>query len=824
MTSRPLPWVSLLLILALVTSPLAGVVSAADPGDYDADAEISNNGNYWNGQTLLYEDSSLDGDTTVRLRAAEDDRLVKELDIVDDTVVTFGTDDMELGEFYLETEAGQTLASFTLSEQSITAEVPEDATVENRDDRATITATVESSRNRYDLAITEVTHDGNDASLSKDALSRLVEGTVEFEDVNNDGDDEPVLRSVSSEEEVTLNFHEFPEGDYSFTVSAADTAAEDTFSVTVEEYTEASGDFANQFQETYRGNVVEIPVHLEGTQEGTLHIGSKESGYEAEVDFETNEDGEVVLLFDTAAAGQGAASDPTVTVKDEEGDALVVSESELREGTRLEAAQYLLELRVNEEEADLAAMSIHPVELHGASSSVVPGDAATTSIEDLEDAATDRKEVSVEDYALVQFEVDGLDKYFTSQESADDFRRDSKSANQNYAYISLIEQAPERNHAPNRLDVGRTLIFNDREDGGIYMLVDPQAYGDIEPGVTYEAHLNLMEENPYIEEDTILATEIEFTEATIELETNSEGQVELANLEGQTVAGETSLAPGREIDILARSEGDYPFRTSQTATVSEDGTFDTAMNMGGFEAPLGYEYEVLLPDLDKEYPGVIVHREPDRDDEEEFVVDDLEAQFSASAAEVEVGEEITFDASESTPAEHIEEYRWEFDDGGFDTGVQATHTYQDAGTYFVRLTVTTANGEQVTATELVTVTGESSESEEPDESEQEGGTHTLQVSAVDGEGAPVDANVIVDGNAETGASTTFNLEDGEYTVIVSAEGYGEEQETVTIDGDDEEVMVTLSDDDEPAPGQPGFGTAVALLALVAAALIAGRQQ
>ena len=63
------------------------------------------------------------------------------------------------------------------------------------------------------------------------------------------------------------------------------------------------------------------------------------------------------------------------------------------------------------------------------------------------------------------------------------------------------------------------------------------------------------------------------------------------------------------------------------------------------------------------------------------------ARFTYSPQNPKVGETITFDASSSTDDGEIVEYRWNFGDSTFGTGITVTHVYTKAGTYQVRLTV-----------------------------------------------------------------------------------------------------------------------------------------
>ena len=88
------------------------------------------------------------------------------------------------------------------------------------------------------------------------------------------------------------------------------------------------------------------------------------------------------------------------------------------------------------------------------------------------------------------------------------------------------------------------------------------------------------------------------------------------------------------------------------------------------------------------------------------------ASFTASPSSLTVGEEVTFDASDSTDSDgSIASYAWDFDgDGETDaTGSTATttHTYSEAGTYSATLTVTDDEGATDTATKTITVESDS---------------------------------------------------------------------------------------------------------------------
>jgi PKD repeat protein len=73
---------------------------------------------------------------------------------------------------------------------------------------------------------------------------------------------------------------------------------------------------------------------------------------------------------------------------------------------------------------------------------------------------------------------------------------------------------------------------------------------------------------------------------------------------------------------------------------------------------------------------------------------------------VNVGSTVTFNASASSDNVGIVSYEWGFGDGTNGTGVTTSHTYADAGTYNVTLTVRDAANNTGTAQIKVTVESE----------------------------------------------------------------------------------------------------------------------
>lgn len=153
---------------------------------------------------------------------------------------------------------------------------------------------------------------------------------------------------------------------------------------------------------------------------------------------------------------------------------------------------------------------------------------------------------------------------------------------------------------------------------------------------------------------------------------------------------------------------------------------------------------------------------------------------------VNVGDEVTFDASDSTG--DITSYEWDFksasDPGSAtDSGETASYTYDSAGSYTVELVVTGSNG----ATDKETYSiGVSSDNEPPTaviEAEPTGGVESVEVD-FDGSGSSDP-----DGNIE---SYSWDFDDGEESSKVSP------THTFTNDTDSPVeyiVTLTVTDDD-----------------------------
>ena len=322
------------------------------------------------------------------------------------------------------------------------------------------------------------TSDAADALFSEGGLNpyRIVAYSTGEEDA-----DEKVASLSLSDRDVGVDFTGTDAGDYDFTFTGADTEASATASITVNEE-DQDAEFSQGVYTQSAGDVVEITVGLQDTDEAFMQFGGEEVGFfdvfyiedddgDGEVTFQINtrvlgtnvgsdealnSDDDIALSLGQQTGGPDSEFDP-VGFFDEDTDSPIETTSGTTGGSvdftgsstggirgdvldldplerPLQAASYTLAVSsddgnflVNEddnievdEELDSATLELTQPELGEVTAHTAPEEAAddANNIEDLLNQVTVREEIAEDDRLVLSFEATGI--YGTMVQKSDD--------------------------------------------------------------------------------------------------------------------------------------------------------------------------------------------------------------------------------------------------------------------------------------------------------------------------------------------------------------------------------------------------------------------
>ena len=176
------------------------------------------------------------------------------------------------------------------------------------------------------------------------------------------------------------------------------------------------------------------------------------------------------------------------------------------------------------------------------------------------------------------------------------------------------------------------------------------------------------------------------------------------------------------------------------------------------------------------------------------------ASLNASPSNVEAGNEVTFDASNSSDNGDVSEYRWDFDgDGSVDNTTSAsttTHTYSQTGTHNATVTVVDTGGNSDTANATVTVSDTTSPTASADVPDQVVKNSTFEVDgSASADNGQIDSYSWDFGDNTTKSGVTAShsyAENGTYNVTLTVTDAAGNSNSAT-------QMVTVTDNDTQSP-------------------------
>ncbi len=235
---------------------------------------------------------------------------------------------------------------------------------------------------------------------------------------------------------------------------------------------------------------------------------------------------------------------------------------------------------------------------------------------------------------------------------------------------------------------------------------------DVPPTRAEQASITINEETGQAQ---VVFTENSSTESITFADDDVEGDVTVAEYE--TESDETGPSPGTSVSVSQITVPD-PDRSAtirnrvSTERLEEVNADADELRINRFVDGewQGLETEVADADDDR----VVLQAEtPGFSWFSVSAVSEPEATFEVIPAEPEVGDEVTFDASDSDDRHgEIEDYEWTINGDQF-SGETVTYTFEEAGDYEVVLTIESDTGETATHEETVSVM----EEEEPPEEE-----------------------------------------------------------------------------------------------------------
>lgn len=474
------------------------------------------------------------------------------------------------------TESG-TEIQFEVAEQTLDATVEPDRVT--TDESATLT--VDSNRATFDLAVgsDDLDDEGLAGLFGVDAAD-VENGTVEIEDADGTHSLHP-----SAVEPRT----------YELALTVPDSTAVTNVTLSVVSPGMASVEFTDPLSSAATGDEARLDLDLDATETATVRIGSEELNYVARVVVaDESGDGSATLAFNTARAGSGAEA-----FRGLDGAAVrsVEEETTIEPGDPIEPHEYPLEVAPGglDEPSDVGTLYLSAGWVDGATTAAVPAgsdiDAETLA------NTSERSEVAAGDIAVVKVDASGVFGYLLA---------DGKLDSAHDLSMGVEQQKPSLNRDP--------ITFNESSDA-VTTVADPDqeyvlfaldteamlAEETIAPGQEYDVSFTVGENNSYVADRPATAN------ATVELVRPQGVLAEPVVVEpgaNQTIRGETTLAPGTELLVVAESRDTVPFVKRSSSTVQSDGSFAATFDFS--DVPPGSTYRVSVEALDLDVDGEVV--------------------------------------------------------------------------------------------------------------------------------------------------------------------------------------------------------------------------
>ncbi|KAB1198466.1 MULTISPECIES: BGTF surface domain-containing protein [Haloferax] len=484
-----------------------------------------------------------------------------------------------------------------------------------------------------DLTITD--EDTLEGTVSANAGGRPIDVNL----LDDDGDEEFEINDVTLDGqgeydfEIDISAEDIDTGDY--TVEAVDKGSGvsvESDTVTISEAAEGDADFAQNVVTDQRGDVVAIPITLSNTDVATVTIGSEDQGYAANVTVEDgNDDGEVILLWDSSKSTTDTNVGTAVfDVDDSDDDILTGSDGQTEVTTPtsdlIDAGDYDLEVRTGDTATDDNADNVGTLVLEEGGVQTVatwtaPNSESFGDLDDVTEALEDGNitqddQIAFGDKVVVQIVASGLEGSTGAQ---GDETPNFFGSSYGDSYQLVINQTnPGPNRDPKTLNVTDAdviadgdndtyfVVFNsedidaqrEADDTGVYDLGDgADSEAAPEDDDAYQIEFKMVGEDDVdsatalVEDNSSMTAEYSNVEATHDFDADP---ANVTNAEAQAISGSSTVAPGSELTVRVKSDGDTQprFLKTGTAYVQNDGTWSAEFDFS--EQSVGDTFTVTV--------------------------------------------------------------------------------------------------------------------------------------------------------------------------------------------------------------------------------------
>ncbi|NHN61489.1 MULTISPECIES: BGTF surface domain-containing protein [Halorussus] len=589
---------SVLLTALLVVSATAAGVTGAAMSNYRAqddgldEVAVDSGETFWQGQFLQFSANETNASEVWEIRRVQDGEIgpLATQVLLDATgSATFSTGPP--GEYVIVDANGRPVvvqdgsvqgvgsvseASFEVAQQTLNATFADETVVNDDSENSQTDLRLQSNRADYNF------------SLQSDQLSASELAEI-FPDVEVQNDRAVSTRTASDDGLFDASFTDVEPGTYNVTVVAAGGNTQDTATVTVVEPVEGTASLSNGTFTEQRGDVVEFNVTFDGAEQATVTLGSQDVGYESRFTVaDVDGDGVATVRFNSYLAGISPDS-PGISVVGEDNYTDFELLTDPTPG-RLDAATYPIQVSVGQTRTAVGSIALSERSTGGIQVWTAPDAADVDSVSGLAEVATQDQDVAYQDWAVVEVQASGLYGYV---QNISDLDNNETGVSMNVTRLGEINVPDEQ--VP--LQQGR--LFVDESGDRFFFVVDSNA---LEANATYHATFNLTAANPYVEPGNETSLETNFT--VVPRDASFDQPVEVPPSSDATISGNSTLAPGSELTVEAANVDDNPFLKRQTATVSEDGTWEATFDFS--DVPADTNFTASITELDVNATGQVV--------------------------------------------------------------------------------------------------------------------------------------------------------------------------------------------------------------------------